>query len=76
MLSLHDLMMALACGELVRFPLRRVRAVLIVPASHERGSWHVLVGDHGWVFASLVDARHEARWLSENFGLPVREIVQ
>jgi hypothetical protein len=69
-----SLMMALACGALLRFPIRRLRVVLITPACE--GGWFVLVGAHGWIFGSRADAIAEAQWLSENFGLPVREIVQ
>jgi hypothetical protein len=59
----------------IRFQLRRIPAVLIV---RERGGagWLTLVSGHGWVFGSLAEARHEARWLANNFGgLPVREAL-
>jgi hypothetical protein len=58
----------------IRFPLRRLSAVLIV---HERDGhgWLTLVGNHGWLFGSRADAIAEAQWLARNLGLPVREII-
>jgi hypothetical protein len=57
-----------------RFPLRRVAAVLVVRKRDGEG-WLALAGNVGWFFGSLTEARVEARWLSQNLGLPVREIV-
>jgi len=31
---------------------------------------------HAWAFADRADAVREARWLSRNFGLPIREVRQ
>jgi hypothetical protein len=56
---------------LIRFPLGRIPAVLIV---RERGGdgWLALAGSSGWLFGSRADAIAEAGWLSHNLGLPVR----
>jgi hypothetical protein len=37
--------------------------------------WLALVGASGWLCGSLDEARREAQWLANNFGLPVRDIV-
>jgi hypothetical protein len=61
---------------IIRFPLRRLRAVLIVRARDDGGGWLACVGASGWVFGSRADAIAEARWLSNNpGGLPIRELV-
>jgi hypothetical protein len=57
----------------IRFPPRSVRAVLIASERDGEG-WLTLAGAHGWLFGSLADARAEARWLSHNLGLPIREL--
>jgi hypothetical protein len=55
---------------IVHFPQRcRFNAIWIVSVE----AWTVIAGSHGWVFGSLDEARAEARWLSRNLGLPVRE---
>jgi hypothetical protein len=61
-------------SKVARFPLRAVAAVLIC---QERNSdaWLALVGDHGWLFGSLAEARRAARWLARNRGLPIRELI-
>jgi hypothetical protein len=59
----------------IRFPLRRVASILIVP-ERDGGGWLALAGSHGWLCGSLNEARREARWLARNFNLPVREIVR
>jgi hypothetical protein len=59
---------------MIRFPLRRVRAVLIV-RERDGGGWLALVGSSGWLFGSRADAIAEARWLSRNLGLPIRELM-
>ena len=59
---------------MIRFPLRRVASVLIVP-DRDGGEWLALAGSHGWLCGSRADAIAEAKWLARNFNLPVREIV-
>jgi hypothetical protein len=61
-------------GNILRFPMRRVQAVVVCRERGEDG-WLALVGDHGWLCGSLREARAEARWLSRNTGLPVRELI-
>jgi hypothetical protein len=61
-------------ASIIRFPLRRVCWVLIV-RERDGAGWLALCGSCGWLFGSLVEARHEAGWLARNSGLPVREIV-
>jgi hypothetical protein len=57
---------------LIRFPPRRMRAVIIC-REREVGGWLVLARAHGWLFGSIAEARAEARWLAHNLGLPIRE---
>lgn len=61
-------------GQVIRFPLRAVPAVIVCRERGEEG-WLTIVGNHGWVSGSLREARHEARWLSRNTGLPIRELI-
>jgi hypothetical protein len=56
----------------IRFPLRRV-AILITRERDGEG-WLALAGSHGWLSGSLDAARYQAKWLSRNFAVPVREI--
>src|SRR5262249_20958739 len=51
------------------------RAIHAIVVCRERNGdgWITLAGAHGWVFGSLADARLEARWLADNFQLPIRE---
>jgi hypothetical protein len=56
----------------LRFPLRRV-AILIV-RERDGDGWLTLCGSHGWLSGSLDVARYQAKWLSRNFAVPVREI--
>lgn len=55
--------------NLIRFPLRRIGAVIVV---REHGEWLSIAGGNGWAFGSFADACAEAQWLSQNMGLPVR----
>jgi hypothetical protein len=55
-----------------KIPRRRV-AILIVRERDGEG-WLALAGSHGWLFGSLEDARREAKWLSRNFAVPIREL--
>jgi hypothetical protein len=58
--------------DVVRFPPRRSAAVIICKERDGDG-WMVIAGAPGWLCGSLTQARAEARWLSDNLGLPVRE---
>lgn len=60
-------------SKVVRLPPRR-RSAIFVCADRD-GAWLTLAGEHGWLFGSRADAIIEAQWLSENFGVPVREIA-
>lgn len=61
-------------GVVIRFPPRRIRAVVICP--HRDGDgWLTIVRGHGWLYDSLEDARRAAQWLARNFGLPIREAL-
>jgi hypothetical protein len=59
----------------VRFPARRLVAIFLC---RERGGggWLAIAGAHGWLFGSLAEARRAARWLANNLGLPVREMLR
>jgi hypothetical protein len=58
-------------AHVIRFPARRSAAVWILRAE---GAWLVVARDHGWVHGDLAAAVEDARWLANNFGLPVRGI--
>jgi hypothetical protein len=60
---------------IIHFPPRRIRAVIICRERDGEG-WLTIAGAYGWLFASLADARAEARWLSRNLGLPIRELLE
>ena len=57
-------------ARVVRFPPRRSAAVLIM---RDGDGWLVLAGAHGWIHGDAKSARSDARWLSQNLLLPVRE---
>jgi hypothetical protein len=56
----------------IRFPPRCMAAIFICEERSGNG-WLAIAGAHGWLCGSLAEARAVARWLSHNFGLPVRE---
>jgi hypothetical protein len=57
----------------LRFPPRRLAAVFLLATAD---GWLVLAPrGHGWLHGSLSAARADARWLSDNFGLPIREAI-
>jgi hypothetical protein len=58
----------------IRFPARR-RVAVFVCAEQDGDGWLAVAGAHGWLFGSRAEARAEARWLAENFGLPIREVA-
>jgi hypothetical protein len=59
---------------LIRFPPRRMRAVIICRERDGEG-WLTLAGAYGWLHGDLDAARAEARWLARNLGLPIREVL-
>jgi dihydrodipicolinate synthase/N-acetylneuraminate lyase len=63
-----------ALSHVVRIAPRRSSAIFVCTDSDGVG-WLALAGAHGWLFGSRTEAIAEAQWLSENFGLPVREIA-
>jgi hypothetical protein len=58
---------------IIRFPPRRIRAVIIT-RERDGDGWLVIALAHGWLCGSLAGARAEARWLARNLGLPIREL--
>jgi hypothetical protein len=61
-------------AAMVRFPPRRIRAVVICRERDALG-WLTIVGSSGSLYGSLTEARAAAGWLARNFGLPIREVA-
>jgi hypothetical protein len=60
-------------ANVVRFPARSVAAIFVMAAED---GWLVLAPrGHGWLHGDLRAALRDARWLSWNLGLPVREVL-
>jgi hypothetical protein len=59
---------------LIRFPPRRICAVIVV-RERNGGGWLVLARGHGWLHGSLKSARREACQLSDNLNLPIVECL-
>jgi hypothetical protein len=59
-------------ARVIRFPDRRRAAILIV--NDPDGLLVLAPTGHGWIFGDAADAIADARWLSENFGLPIRAL--
>ena len=57
---------------ILRFPPRLTHAI-VVCRERDGDGWITLAGTHGWLFGNLADAQSEARWLSNNLGIPIRE---
>jgi hypothetical protein len=55
-------------SSIIRLPVIRV------VRERDADGWLAIVGEHGWLFGSLAEARAEAHWLARNLGLPVREL--
>jgi hypothetical protein len=53
-----------------------IRNVVIRVCPGEGGWLAVAPRGHAWLFASKADAQREARWLSRNFDLLIREVRQ
>ena len=52
----------------------RNEAIRVCPGE---GAWLAIAPKgHGWLFADKADAVREARWLSRNHNLPIREVCQ
>jgi hypothetical protein len=58
-------------SQLIRFPPRRVRAVIIC-RERDGDGWLVIAGAHGWLCGSRAEAFAEAVWLADNLGLPIQ----
>jgi hypothetical protein len=64
----------LTCSEtrqasnIISFPPRRN----VVWLTRQCDGWQVLVGSHGWLHGSSSAAEADARWLAQNFQIPVR----
>lgn len=56
-------------AQIIKFP----RAFAVIKIMREGGAWLVLIGDHGWLHGDAESARRDARWLSRNLALPIRE---
>jgi hypothetical protein len=56
-------------SSVIAFPPRQSRCVWLL---RDGGAWLVVAGSSGWTHGSLAEAKAEARWLSENFGYPIR----
>ena len=55
----------------VRFPARYIAAIFVIPAPS--GGWLTIAPrGHAWLFGDFAQAISEARWLGENYGVPVR----
>jgi hypothetical protein len=48
------------------------RAPATVRITREDKAWLVVVGSHGWLHGDQRSALADARWLADNFGLPIR----
>jgi hypothetical protein len=60
-------------AAVIRFPPRRASAVFVCEERAGDG-WLVLARDHGWLHGDRRAALEDARWLSRNFHLPIREL--
>jgi hypothetical protein len=58
-------------AAILRFPVRGVGAVLVVPY-RDGGTLVLLPNDNGWLFGDKASAEREARALARQHGLPVR----
>jgi hypothetical protein len=51
------------------------QAIWVIPGGRD-DPWLVLAGSHGWVHGDPDSATRDAEWLSDNFGLPIRDETQ
>jgi hypothetical protein len=61
----------MSSANVIRFPMRCAACIRLMREAS--GTWLVLAYSHGWVHGDRNTALADARWLSQNFGLPVRE---
>ena len=59
-------------ARIIRFPPRRSSAIWIL---REGPVWLVLARGHGWLHGDRASAFREAHWLSQNLGVPIREVA-
>ena len=59
-------------AEIIRFPPRR-STVILLRSTKDR--WVILAGEHGWLHGDRTAALTDARWLSRNPRLPIREVA-
>jgi hypothetical protein len=62
-------------GAILRFPLRRAGAAVLVCQERGGAGWLVLARDHGWLHGDRRAALMDAHWLGWNLGLPIREVI-
>jgi hypothetical protein len=54
---------------IIRLP---VRSCIWIIENADDAPWLVQSGTHNWAHGQKENAEADARWLSENFGLPIR----
>ena len=58
-------------ARVLKFPAKAIRVIRA-----DSGAWLVLAGSHGWLHGDQNSAITDAKWLAENYGLPIRNIGQ
>jgi hypothetical protein len=58
---------------ILRFPDRRSGVIWL---TRDGPTWLVLANGHGWMHGSSAAADTDARWMSRNLDLPIRETVR
>jgi hypothetical protein len=61
----------MSARNIIRLPARNAAAILVreIPGD----GWLVLARDHGWLHGDARSALADARWLSRNLELPMRD---
>jgi hypothetical protein len=54
---------------IIRFPMRNAAAIFVMEAED---GWYVLARQYGWLHGDRRAALHDAKWLSRNLGLQIR----
>jgi hypothetical protein len=57
-------------AQIIPFPRRPLPSVIV---TREGAAWLVVAGSNGWLHGSRRSAMQDARWLSHNLDLPIRE---